>query len=131
MGQKLCRLEQIRRVTAPWQQKAIDDAAVSVRLMTDNIQDAIDFLNEYQSNFWEPDYRHNVNNVLHESGQLSQSLRTFEQYATIVRLVLAMLAWTFWPESLAALKALTAKNTVPAGSLVAFAPASVLLGGMR
>ncbi len=83
MGQKLCRLEQIRRVAAPWQQKAIDDAAASVKLMADNVEDAINFYNEYQNYFWEPDYRHNVDNVLHESGQLSRSVKTLEQYAKV------------------------------------------------
>jgi hypothetical protein len=85
MGQRLCRLEQIRHVAAPWQQKAIDDAAASVRLMADNVQEAIEFLNEYQANFWEPGYRHNVSNVLHESGQLSRSVQNLEQYATVHR----------------------------------------------
>ncbi len=58
-------------------------------------------------------------------------MRTTAKAVTIVLLVLAMLVWTFWPQSLAALKALTAKNTVPTGGPIAFAPASVLLGGMR
>lgn len=83
MGRKVCRLEQIRRVAAPWQRKAIDDAAPSVRLIGDNVQDAINFLNEYQNNFWDPGYRHNVSNVFKESGQLSQSVKSLEQYAKV------------------------------------------------
>jgi hypothetical protein len=83
MGRRLCRLEQIRPVAAPWQQKAIDDAASSVRLMADNVQDAINFLNEYHRNFWEPAYRHNVSNVFRESGQLSQSVKSLEQFAKV------------------------------------------------
>ena len=83
MGRRLCRLEQIRRVAAPWQQKAIDDAASSVRLMADNVQDAINFLEEHQDNFWEPAYRHNVSNVFHESGQLFESVRNLEQGAKV------------------------------------------------
>lgn len=58
-------------------------------------------------------------------------MKTASKVAAIVLLVLAMLLWTLWPRGLAALKALTAKNTVPAGSLIALAPASVLVGGMR
>ena len=83
IGRRLCRLEQIRRVAAPWQQKAIDDAASSVRLMADNVQDAINFLEKYQSNFWEPAFRHNVGNVFHESAQLSESVKNLEQHATV------------------------------------------------
>jgi hypothetical protein len=83
MGRKLCRLQQIRRVTAPWQQKAIDEAKVSVRLMADNVNDAINFLNEYQDDFWTPSYRLNVSNVFRESGHLSQSVKTLEQTAAV------------------------------------------------
>ncbi len=79
MGRRLCRLEQIRRVAAPWQQKAIDDAASSVRLMGDNVQDAINFLEAHQADFWEPSYRQNVANVFNESGQLSQSVKDLER----------------------------------------------------
>ena len=85
MGQEVCRLQQIRRVAAPWQRKAIDDATPSVRLMADNVNDAINFLNQYQDNFWDPGYRHNVSNVLHESGQLSQSVKGLEQFAKVHR----------------------------------------------
>ena len=79
MGRKLCRLEEIRRVAAPWQRKAIDAAAPDILLMADNTGDAIHFANEYQNNFWRPSYRKNVRNVLQESGQLNQSMKTFEQ----------------------------------------------------
>jgi hypothetical protein len=85
MGRKLCRLEQIRRVTAPWQQKAIADAAPMVQLMADNVQDAIAFLNQHEGSFWEPASQLNISNVLNESGQLSRSVKNFEQYAKVHR----------------------------------------------
>ncbi len=43
--------------------------------MADNVQDAITFLRKHESNFWEPAYRLNVSNVLHDSSQLSQSVK--------------------------------------------------------
>jgi hypothetical protein len=83
MGRKLCRLEVIRRVVAPWQQEAIDRTAPSVRLMADNAEDALVFLNNNQGNFWQPDYQKYVANLDQESGQVSHSVKTFEEYAKV------------------------------------------------
>ncbi|HZT33129.1 MAG TPA: hypothetical protein VFA33_24795 [Bryobacteraceae bacterium] len=83
MGNKLCRLETIRRVLPPWQQKAVDDAAPLVRLMADNAQDAITFLNGHQEELWEPVYDKYINNLSTESRQLSRSMRNFEEYAKV------------------------------------------------
>ena len=41
IGAKLCRLQTIRRVVAPWQQNVIDQIATDTQLMADNAQDAI------------------------------------------------------------------------------------------
>jgi hypothetical protein len=60
-----------------------------------------------------------------------KNFATGRRTAIIVLLVLAMLAWSFGPRIAIALNALRAKNTVPAGSLIAVAPASVLVGGVR
>ncbi len=79
MGQRVYRLEQIQHAAAPWQQKAIDDTAASVKLMADNVADAIHFMNRNQEDFWEPAYRRNVDNVVLESSQLSRSVKNLEQ----------------------------------------------------
>lgn len=83
MGRKLCRLEMIRRVSTPQERKAIDQTASLVRLMADNTDDAINFLNARQANFWEPSYREYVGNLYRESGQVLHSVKTFEQSAKI------------------------------------------------
>ena len=83
MGQRVYRLEQIQRAAAPWQQKSVDDAAATVKMMADNVADAITFLNKYQEDFWEPTYRHNVDNVVRESSQLFQSVKNLEQSARV------------------------------------------------
>jgi hypothetical protein len=49
----------------------------------------------------------------------------------VVALVAAMLFWTIRPQGLALLKTQAAKNTVPAGSLIAPVSASLVIGGMR
>jgi hypothetical protein len=85
MGRKLCRLEQIRRVTAPWQQEAIGKVAPMVRLTADNLQDAINFLNRRQGSFWMPSYQKNVDNMYTETGKLSRSVNNLEEYASVHR----------------------------------------------
>ena len=83
MAGKLCRLEAIRRVTAPRQQQAIDHTARLVKLMDDNTIDALAFLNANEGRFWQPDYRKYVANLDQESGRLAQSMKTFEEYAKV------------------------------------------------
>ena len=81
MGGKLCRLEQIRRVLAPWQRQAIDRVAPQVRLMADSATDAIYFLNANEGHFWEPVYRKYTSNVDQDSGRILRSVSNFEEYA--------------------------------------------------
>jgi hypothetical protein len=57
MGDKLCRLESIRRVLAPWQQAEVDRIAEEVQLMADNTQDAIVYLNGHERELWVPTYQ--------------------------------------------------------------------------
>jgi len=81
MGRKLCRLEQIRRVLAPWQQQTIDRIAPQVRLMANSATDAISFLNSNEGNFWEPIYQKYTSNIAQDSGRISRSVTNFEEYA--------------------------------------------------
>jgi hypothetical protein len=83
MGAKLCRLEAIRSAALPWQQKAIDDVAPAVRLMADNVDDAILYLNAHQGNFWVPAYDLYVTNLSTQSGHLEGVVHNFEQYARL------------------------------------------------
>jgi hypothetical protein len=81
MGQKLCRLEVIRGVVSPWEREAIDRAAPQIRLLADNAQDALVFLDDHQGEFWMPVYRKYVTNLYNESRQLSRAMANFEEYA--------------------------------------------------
>lgn len=83
MGRKLCRLEVIRRAVSPWEREAIDRAAPQIRLLADNAQDALSYMDRNEGNFWMPDYGKYVSNLYNESSQLSQTMRNFEEYAKV------------------------------------------------
>lgn len=84
MGQKLCRLETIRRAVAPWQQKTIDRIAPSVVLMADSTQDAILYVNAHRYDLTSPTYRQYVDNLYAEGSNLTQSAEDAVQYAKVL-----------------------------------------------
>jgi hypothetical protein len=83
IGAKLCRLQTIRRVVAPWQQNVIDRIATDTRLMADNAQDAILFGNTHRSTLWLAAYQKNVNNLEEEATALTQSVGNAVEYAGV------------------------------------------------
>jgi len=83
IGNKLCRLEAIRRAVAPWQQREIDRIAVSARLMADNAQDAIEFVNANQGALWRDTYRHYVDNLYNQAKDLTRSVGNAAEFASV------------------------------------------------
>ena len=83
MGPKLCRLETIRRVLAPWQQTEVDRIAGEVRLMADNTQDAIVYLQGHGEELWVPAYQKYATNLYKEAGALTESLSEAVTYASV------------------------------------------------
>jgi hypothetical protein len=83
MGRKLCRLETIRRVVAPWQQAEIDRIATTVRLMADNTEDAIRFGNTHQEDLWLPVYTKYADNLYAQSCTLANSTENAVTYARL------------------------------------------------
>jgi len=83
MGSRLCRLETIRRVVAPWQQRMIDQIATSTRLMADNVQDAITLCNEGPGGYKFPTYSHYTHNVYDESTALMRALDSARKTAGV------------------------------------------------
>jgi len=81
MGRKLCRLESIRRVVAPWQQAEIDRIAPTLRLMADNTEDAITFGNGHPGELWLGRYRTYTDSLYDEAQTLSHSVGTAVSYA--------------------------------------------------
>jgi len=75
------RLEIIRRVAAPWQQTEIDRISRTVRLMAENAQDAIVFVNEHQTALWLPVYQKYAGNLYNEARTLTDSLDHALSYA--------------------------------------------------
>jgi hypothetical protein len=83
MGGKLCRLESIRRMLAPWQQTEVDRIAEEVELMADNTQDAIVYLNGHEEELWVPTYQKYATNLYKEAGALTESLSRAVTYASV------------------------------------------------
>jgi hypothetical protein len=83
IGAKLCRLETIRRVVAPWQQKVIDQIANDTQLMADNAQDAIVFGNAKPKDLWVATYRKYLDNLDQEANALTHSVRNAVEYASV------------------------------------------------
>lgn len=83
IGNRLCRLETIRRVVAPWQQRSIDHIARSVQLMADNTEDAILFLDNNEQILWSPTYQSYVQNLFNEAGDLTASVGNAVEYAKV------------------------------------------------
>jgi hypothetical protein len=80
MGDRLERLQEIRHVTAPWQQQAIDrmlPAAVEVASRT---QAAIEHLNENGNYLFAPTYRDHLSTIAEQARTLDASARNFVEY---------------------------------------------------
>ena len=83
IGAKVCRLETIRRVVAPWQQHAIDQIAAAAREMAYNAQDAIVFGNANQNKLWLTSYRDKVINLDNEARSLTHSVGNAVEFASV------------------------------------------------
>ena len=83
MGTKLCRLETIRRVTAPWQQREIDRLAKEERLMVYHTQQAIRFGDAHTRTLWLPTYQTDVTNLFNEAQALNRSVNHAVEYASV------------------------------------------------
>lgn len=83
MGAKLCRLETIRRVLAPWQQAEVDRIAKRMQLISDNTQDAILFMDAHTHQLWLPGYEKYAHNIYDEAAKLAHSTGKAVAYARV------------------------------------------------
>ena len=83
MEARMCRLETIRRVVAPWQQRSINRIAATVQVMADNAQDAIVFLNNNHNRLWSPTFRDYANNLYSDASSLNQTTDNAVEYAKV------------------------------------------------
>jgi hypothetical protein len=86
MGKQLCRLEEIRRVTAPWEQQTIDRVAPLVQYLADNTNDAFSYVNAVaqsdsvnQGEFWRPSYRTTVDRLYSEAETVARRIHRSEK----------------------------------------------------
>ena len=75
IGMKVCRLETIRRVLDPWQQKAVDGIAGSAAEIADNTEAAIDFGNTHPFELWAPTNAGYATNIANGIRLLDHSVR--------------------------------------------------------
>jgi hypothetical protein len=85
IGAKLCRLQTIRRVVAPWQQNAIDQILSDTQLMADNAQDAIVFGSTHRTELWLAAYQKNLNNLEDEATALAHSVGNSVHFASVLK----------------------------------------------
>lgn len=71
IGAKVCRLETIRSAVLPWQQRVIDRIAHTDRLMANNTEDAINFLNGHHEGLWLAPYPKYAKNLYSESDSIA------------------------------------------------------------
>lgn len=82
IGKRLCRLEQLRRGTSAWEQRAIAEARPLVQYMADNTNDAIRNLDAHNDDFFYVSHRNYAQNLWKEARTLDRIVnRHYEQAA--------------------------------------------------
>jgi hypothetical protein len=79
MGNMLCRLETIRRVASPQEQRAIDSAHTILATMAANADAAIVHLNQNQIDYWQPMYRTYAMNLYTDARKLCNNIKKFDE----------------------------------------------------
>jgi len=83
MGSKLCRLEAIRRVVSPWEQKAIDGAAPLITEMANEAQAAITFLDDNRNHLFNPVYHAYSEEMYQQSSKLTHQMNEFDDFGKV------------------------------------------------
>lgn len=80
-GKLLCRLQTIRRVTAPWQQQAIDRAVPVAAELASRTESAIEHLNAHAGRLFVPEYQEHVTAIADLASALNGQVGDFLSYA--------------------------------------------------
>jgi hypothetical protein len=80
MGDRLERLQEIRHVTAPWQQQAIDRMVPVAAELASRTQVAIEHLNENRGYLFAPTYTDHLTTIAEQARTLNDSARGFVEY---------------------------------------------------
>jgi signal transduction histidine kinase len=80
MGGRLERLQQIRHVTSPWQQQAIDRIMPIAVELASRTQAAIEHLNENRSYLFAPTYTDHLGTIAEQASTLNDAANDFLEY---------------------------------------------------
>ena len=94
MDNMICRLNSIKRVASPWQRRMITRVRPQVVVLTDEVNDAIHFVNNNQNYLWSPTFVNYTKDMYATSKQVSKDLRSVEEYASLHKLTTPMTAST-------------------------------------
>jgi hypothetical protein len=80
MGGRLERLQQIRHVTSPWQQQAVDRMVPVAVEIASRTQAAIEHLNDNRDHLFAPTYTDHLSTIAEQAATLNDSANTFVEY---------------------------------------------------
>lgn len=81
MDRLLCRLETIRRLSSPAEQKAIDRLAPSVLELSESAREAIHYVNEHQDALMFQPYTMQAGVMYDEANRVVSAVNAYERYA--------------------------------------------------
>jgi hypothetical protein len=83
IGENLCRLQTIRHVTAPWQQRAIDHLYPSAAALARHVTAAISNLREKPHGLYVTDYENHIDSVYNYADSINASAEAFIEHAQL------------------------------------------------
>jgi len=81
IGDRLERLQEIRHVTSPWQQQAIDQVVPVAVELAARTEAAIGHLNENKGHLFAPAYVDHLTTISDQAGEMKESVNTFLEFA--------------------------------------------------
>lgn len=82
IGERLTRLQEIRHVTSPWQQQAIDRMIPVAAGLASHTQAAIEHLNDNRGYLFAPAYNDHLDAIADGAEEMKASLDTFLDYTS-------------------------------------------------
>ncbi|MBZ5514585.1 MAG: hypothetical protein LAN62_07030 [Acidobacteriia bacterium] len=83
MGTLLCRLQAIRHVALPWQQRTIDQILPRLAPLASRTEAAIEVLDDNRNSLFATDYAEHVNDIYGYASSISESVGALLEYAKL------------------------------------------------
>lgn len=80
MGAKLDRLQEIRSMLAPWQQKSVERITLNALALAAHTEEAISHLNKNQGLLWTPHYRNRLSAMSEHGEEINRTVSMFLDY---------------------------------------------------